>query len=501
MSQKQVETSKSIARNVLYTFSTWLLPLGLSFFATPIIVKALGNEDYGIYALVLGFIGYSFNFGIGRAITKYIAEYRASGENQKIKEVVSATFFLNIVVGLFGVTMICLLASWLVVDVFKIEADAQSKSIQSFYIASATIFFLMLNQVFNAVLQGIHRFDVYSKIFNFNSIALLLGNIVLALYGYGLIVLLAWNLLITAITCIIYAISARKLLPEFGISFNFGRETLRLVLAFSFGIIGYQILANVLLLFERGWITRQLGAESLTYYVVPMMLGLYIHSFISSLMLVIFPLASELKDKKERLLRLYTKATKIVVFLVVFMATTLIVESKFFLTLWMGAEFAEKSAILLVFHTITFGLVAIQIVSWQMTEGLGYPNYNFKIFSVCLFLSLTLMLVLTNDYGNVGVAIARMVGFSTIFLSVFYVEKWFFNNVQIKLWLKIIGALGVSAGLAAIVEKLLISNFSVSWLTFIFSVICGGIVYCLTVWLLGFITEDERQLVKNILKR
>ena len=80
-----------------------------------------------------------------------------------------------------------------------------------------------------------------------------------------------------------------------------------------------------------------------------MMLRLYIHSFISSLMLVIFPLASELKNKKERLLKLYTKATKIVVFLVVFMATTLIVESKFFLTLWMGAEFAEKSAILLVF--------------------------------------------------------------------------------------------------------------------------------------------------------
>ena len=216
MSQKQAETSKSIARNVLYTFSTWLLPLGLSFFATPIIVKALGDEDYGIYALVLGFIGYSFNFGIGRAITKYIAEYRASGESQKIKEVISATFFLNIVVGLFGVTMICLLASWLVIDVFKIDADAQSKSIQSFYIASATIFFLMLNQVFNAVLQGIHRFDVYSKIFNFNSIALLLGNIILALYGYGLIVLLAWNLVITAITCVIYAVSAKNFCPNLG---------------------------------------------------------------------------------------------------------------------------------------------------------------------------------------------------------------------------------------------------------------------------------------------
>src|SRR5688572_16652702 len=149
MNIKPAESGKSIFRNVLFGFSTWILPLGLSFFATPILVRALGNEDYGIYALVLGFIAYSFNFGIGRAITKYIAEYRASGESEKIKDVISATFFLNIAVGLFGVAAICLMANWLVTDIFKIEPEAQSKTVYSFYIASGTIFFSMLIQVFN----------------------------------------------------------------------------------------------------------------------------------------------------------------------------------------------------------------------------------------------------------------------------------------------------------------------------------------------------------------
>lgn len=501
MTRKPAETSRSIARNVLYTFSTWLLPLGLSFFATPILVGALGDEDYGIYALVLGFIGYSFNFGIGRAITKYIAEYRASGANEKIREVISATFFLNIAVGLTGAALICLLAGWLVTDVFRINAAAQSKSIHSFYIASATIFFLMLNQVFNAVLQGIHRFDVYSKIFNLNSIILLAGNIILALSGYGLLVLLGWNLLVTVAACLVYAVSARRLLPEFGISLSFGRDTLRQVLVFSSGVIGYQILANLLLLFERGWITRQLGAESLTYYVVPMILSLYIHSFISSLMLVIFPLASELKDDRPKLLRLYTKATKTVALLVVFLALTLIVENSFFLTLWMGPEFAERSAVLLVFHTITFGLLAILTVSWQMTEGLGYPNYNFKIFSVCLVLSVGLMVFLTGDYGNRGVAIARMTGFAAIFFSIFYVEQWFFKAVQVRLWLRLILILGVAAMLAAAAETLVITQLPVSWPVFLLSVLAGGGVYLAAVWLMGFITEDEKQLVKNILKR
>jgi O-antigen/teichoic acid export membrane protein len=501
MSRKQAETSKSIFRNVLYNFSTWFLPLGLSFFATPILVKALGDGDYGIYALVLGFIGYSFNFSIGRAITKYIAEYRASGENEKIKEVISATFFLNVAVGLFGVLVICLSANWLVIDVFNIQPDAQNKTIYAFYLASSIIFVSMLNQVFSAVLQGIHRFDIYSKIYNINSFVLLTGNILLALYGYNLLFLLGWNLLVLIITSVIYIVCSKRLLPEFGISFRLQTETLKKVLKFSSGVIGYQILANFILLFERGWITRKLGAESLTYYVVPMMLSLYIHSFISSLMLVIFPLASELKDDKEKLLRLYTKATKIVGLLVVFMAVTLIVQSKYFLTLWMGAEFAEKSAFILIIHTITFGLVAIQIISWQMTEGLGFPNYNFRVFIICVALSVFLMITLTDNFGNSGIAISRLVGFGVIFFSVFYVEKWFFGKIQIRLWLKLVGILGVAAILSAIVEGLIISNLPISWLVFLLSTFCGGVVYCLTVWFLGFIAEDEKLLFKSLLRR
>ncbi|MCU1288435.1 MAG: polysaccharide biosynthesis protein [Acidobacteria bacterium] len=331
MEKSQLQTGKSIVRNVFYGFLTWILPLGLSFVATREIIKALGTEDYGIYALVLGFIGYSFNFSIGRAITKYIAEYRINGEVEKIKEVISATFYLNIAVGVIVIGIFIGFSRFFVTDVFEIETAAQNKAIYGLYLASLIIFISMLSQVFSAVMQGIHRFDVYSKIYNFNSFALLAGNLILALYGYGLLTLLVWNVVVSFLSCVIFAVYAKRLLPEFGISLKFGREILQTVLKYSSGIIGYQVLSNLLLLFERGWVTRKLGAESLTYYVVPMSLSLYIHGFVSSLLLVVFPLASEMKNDTEKLLRLYTKATKIVCMTVVFLATSLIVESYYFL--------------------------------------------------------------------------------------------------------------------------------------------------------------------------
>lgn len=497
----QPENSKSIARNVLYGFSTFILPLGLSFFATKLMIEKWGKGDYGIYVFVLGFIGYSFNFSFGRAITKYIAEYRLSGERQEIKVLISSALFISFVVGFVGVAAICLSANWLVVNIFSIEAENQAKTISALFTASAIVFFLMLNQIFSAILQGIHRFDIYSNILNFNNLAVVLGNILLVYNGFKFLELLIWNLIVTFISGILFAVNAKRLLPGFRISFKINSEKLKLIIRFSAGIIGYQILANMLLLFERGWIISKLGAENLTFYFVPMTLSFFIHTFISSFAIIVFPLASELKDNTEKLLRLYQKATKLVCFFVIFLATTLIIESELFLSLWMGADFAAQTSTLLVMHTVSFGLLAIQIISWQMTEGLGYPGYNIFIFTICLVINVILIFLLTQSLGNIGVAFGRMAGLSVMFLSVFYVEKLFFARVLKRFWLDLLGILGVAAIFSIMTEKIIVSNFQTTWSVFVFATMSGGIVYCAILWILGFIDSEDKLLIRNLIKR
>ncbi|HVE57494.1 MAG TPA: polysaccharide biosynthesis C-terminal domain-containing protein, partial [Pyrinomonadaceae bacterium] len=210
---------------------------------------------------------------------------------------------------------------------------------------------------------------------------------------------------------------------------------------------------------------------------------------------------SELKNEKEKLLRLYQKATKIVSFLAIFLGASLIVMSRSFLTLWIGADFAEKSTTLLILHTITFSLLAIEIVAWQTTEGLGYPNYNCYLFVICFIISIFGMIWLLPDYGNFGVAFARMVGFGTLFLSIFYVEKRFFGKIYLKFWLKLFGVLAVSTALAVLIEGFLTAKLGVNWFSLIFSGFLGGLAYCLTAWLLGFVTDDEIALLRRVIKR
>lgn len=500
MTEKRPETSKSIFRNVIYSFLTWLLPLILSFIATPVIVKSLGDKEYGIYALVLGFIAYSFNFSFGRAVTKYIAEFRAKGADEEIGEIISAAFLVTLLVGFLSLGTIFLFAEWFVREVFLIDPDARQKTVEALYLAGLTIFLMTLTQIFYAILQGLQRFDVYAKIFNFYNISLVLGNLILALKKFSLVHFFAWNVIITALACLIYLLAARKLLPQLKFDFNVKRENFKRVFNFSWGIIGYQIISNLLLLFERSWITRKLGAESLTIYVVPMMLAVYLHSFIANSMMVVFPLASELEKNREKLLRLYHKATKIVVMLVAFAAMVLISEGKIFLTLWIGADFATQATTLLTLHTLTFGLTAITVVAWYMAEGLGHPNYNFWVFMICFMISISGMFLLTESYGNFGVAIARLCGFSTIFFSVFYVERWFFGKVQLIFWSKIAAIIGISILVGGFINKLLITALPVSWFSFVLATFLSGGVYLMCLWSFRFLTEDEKIIFRRVLR-
>src|SRR5215207_4316027 len=93
---------RGLAANSLFSVIAWVFPIALGFVSTPILVRNLGNEQYGIFAVVLGFISYSFTFGVGKVVGKYIPELRVSGESEKVTQVISSTFWFSLIVGAVG---------------------------------------------------------------------------------------------------------------------------------------------------------------------------------------------------------------------------------------------------------------------------------------------------------------------------------------------------------------------------------------------------------------
>lgn len=495
--------NNSIPRGVIFGFLSWLLPCALTFVTTPIVVRHLGAADYGIYVLVLGVISYTFAFNIGRAIIKYVAEYHATNRDDRINEVLSATLILNLLVGSIGAGILLLLTNDLVTAILQIEPDLQSKAVPALHLGALTLALWMIGQVFSSVLQALGRFDLFSQITFAISGLQTVGNVSLAWADYSVVVLLWWNLLTIVLSGIAFYFAARRLLPGFRLGVFPSREIFLLVVKFSSGVVAYQIIGNLLLIFERFWITRRLGTDNLTYYVVPMLLSFYIHHFVSSLTLVLFPLTSEVvaQADKTRLLTIYERTTKYICLLVGFIAVTAITASKEFLNLWLGGEFAERSTWVFIFHIFTYSVIAVGIITWQMSDGLGVPKRNVFLSLSWILIAVPLMILLEPQFGATGIAAARSISVLSIPISILLIERYAFGRTLKRFWGENLLKLSAAGAVCSVVEYLALMNLGHGWSGLILSVVIGAIVFFAVILATRYLTGEERRWFESFMKR
>jgi O-antigen/teichoic acid export membrane protein len=451
----------------------------------------------------MGFIGYSFNFSIGRAITKYVSAYRANNQTERIGEVLSSTLILNLCVSFVSAGALVLMTNWLITHVLNIAPKLQPQARLAFYLASAGLVFTMLSQVFNAVPQAVQRFDVYSLIATSAGIATILGNGLLVWRGFGVNALIAWNVIAMVFACAAYFFALRRLLPEAHMTLRIKKDLLLGIIRFSGAVTAYQVFANLLVLFERSWLTRTLGPAAVTYYVVPMTIALYIHAFIASLTLMIFPMTSEANARQDnvRLYLIYTRALKYVCMLVAFLTITLAIGSWKFLSNWMGPDFAHHSARVLAIQAVAFGVIAIGIVSWQMVEGMGYPSRNALLVVSWVMIAIPLIVVLTPRLGIEGTAYARLMGVLTVPVYTLYVERRIFGRCLWEFWRRTGLMLILAGSIMGVMQTILFNKLPDSWLWLGASVCASGCLFFGLLWLAGYLDQNERAWLRRLVAR
>lgn len=500
MTPEPVDRRKKFVTNSLYGLLSWLLPIIPTFIATPIVIDHLGKEQYGVLVVILGFISYFFTSAIGKVAAKYVAEYRSNGEMEKVSAVISTTLLLGVSITILGSALTAVFARPIVMTVLEIKPGLQDRAVVGVNIAAVTMIALVAGQVFQLVLQGIHRFDRYLLLANLSSMSFSLGSIVLALLGYDMIGLLWWNLATWIIVCLLSYLAVKQNLPEFAFTLRIPREITRLVAVYAASIIAYQIFGNVLLIFERAWIMRQFGGEALTFYVVPMTLAMFVHLFISSLVLAMFPTVNELLTAPETLKRLYQRVTKLVLTLLTFALLSVIVGGRTFLAIWLGEEYAVVSYPLLVIHTITFTILALNTIAWLIADSFRAASLNAYATLFWMVVGVGLMILLGASMNTQGVAIGRLAGVIVFLPLIFFVEKRFLGGVFWSFWGRNLGLLIIAAIPAVIAEFLVISASPRSWVGFAFAILAGMIAFFCTLLLIGFADHNERTLVRTLIR-
>ena len=497
MSVERKGKRRGLAINSLFSVVAWIFPIMLGFIATPILVRGLGNEQYGLFAIVLGFISYSFTFGVGKVVGKYIPELEATGQSEKSIEIVSATFWFSLLVGIAGSLTLVMTAALIVDRVLLISPENQQTAINSLYLAGAIGVALMLSQVFQFVLQGLHRFDNYVTITNLNSLLLGGGNIILALNGFGVVVLLLWNFALVIITALVFFVRAKHLLPGIRLWTNASRAVWVTVVRYAGNIILYQIFANVLFIFERSWVMRKFGPAALTFYFVPMLLAIYMQGFVASIVQAVFPAVNEVLEDRGRVVELYKRANKLILVIVAFIVTNFIVCGSLFLKLWMSAEVASESYSLLVLHGLSFGIISIAVMAYQLAEVFKFPALNVIMTGAWMVIAIPLMIVAADRWQSDGVAAARLAATLVTIPIIAYSERRFLGSILWRFWLAVGSRVVIAACAMAFAEWLILRWIGGSYLSLFAAGAIGTITFAAGLVATGLVTPDDKELVRR----
>src|ERR1700728_3171517 len=89
--------------NVLWNWLGVVASFFTGFFLSPYIIRTLGDQRYGIWALAFAFIDYYtlFDFGFKSAVVNLISRYRAEGQDRETNEVINSALFYFIGLGFF----------------------------------------------------------------------------------------------------------------------------------------------------------------------------------------------------------------------------------------------------------------------------------------------------------------------------------------------------------------------------------------------------------------
>ncbi len=404
----------------------YVWPIMLAITTTPYIVYKLGNDAYGILALVTSVLGFFafLDLGVTNAAVKFVSEAYAKDDIDEISKIISSSLSVFIMAGVLGGVLIALITNTLVQRVLKIPASYVSDSTFAFYVASCGLVLNMVVGVFASVPKAIQRYDLATKVNIIVGTSLTLSMVLTVYLGYGLKQIIIINFLSSLISLILYISITKKYLKGVSIRMRFNPSTFKKL--FQFGKYSLVVVFSATFYYQvdKLLIGSFLGAASVAFYVVPASIAAGIFSIIVSLMVVVFPLCSHLyaTGEYDKLRELYLKASKYGFIVVVSIATPVIVLSTQIMSHWMGADYGPRSGAVLAILTISVIFNSLGIIPFFILDGVGMPGVNAKVSILSAVTNVCLCLLLIPRIGLWGAALANLANFLFVVLNLAAVD-------------------------------------------------------------------------------
>ncbi len=425
MSKKRNHASltsgRSLAKNTVWNLLGTGAPLLVALVAIPMLIKGLGTARFGVLTLAWMVVGYFslFDLGLGRALTKLVAEKLGEGRDDEIPVIAWTAMMLMAALGVLGAVIVAGLSSWLVGNVLKIPAELQLETLKAFYLLAVSIPIVIGTTGLRGILEAYQRFGLVNAVRIPLGIFTFLGPVAVLPFSNSMVPVVAVLVIARLVSWCAYAVLCLHVEPALRHSFNMHRMMVKPLVNFGGWMTVTNIVGPLMVYMDRFLIGAVVSMTAVAYYATPYEIVTKLWILPGALMGVMFPaFAVALVQDRTRASRLFDRAVNYI-FLSLFPVVLIIVTfAREGLTLWLGSEFASNSTLILQLLVVGVFINSHARVPSGLLQGAGRPDLSAKLHLIELPFYLLILWWLLGAYGIVGAAIAWVlrVAVDTIFL-------------------------------------------------------------------------------------
>lgn len=371
-------SKQQFIKNSVWTFCELALYPILMIIATPIFIKKLGIEQYGLWMLVSTItLGMNvLNIGVGDTNIRLISKYRAQNNFALIHRVFNYNFSLSLFLCLVACILGLTFYTSNFISVFYKTSDYRFANIVLLLACfSSGIKFIEIAVL--SVFKAFERFDINSRLVLLSKNSTMLVNLILVVLNYDLITVFTVSVVINFVNVLIQLIVLyyyeRKMIgfPNF----VFFREKLD-ELNYNFWYWLQSVVALLGFLADKLLIAYFTDVKTLGYYSIATLIGSQIHNFFLSFGSFIFPRVSFKLAENKDVARIYFVSRSIVALLGWSLIAFLILFGDYIFKLWLGHETFINSIYFIKFYLVFEAGMLLIIVPFYFINGTQFIRLN-----------------------------------------------------------------------------------------------------------------------------
>lgn len=473
---------------------------------TPVMLRLLGQSEYGLYQLVYSVVSYLslLSMGFGSAYVRFYSRYKACDDHESIAKLngMFMTIFCSI-------SLICILCgSVMILNARTLFGTGltdwelnKSKILMAIMVVNMALTFP--NSVFHCSVTAHERFF-------FQKCLILLQNLLnpfltlpLLLMGFGSVgVVLIQTILTVGVLISNMYYCFRKL----GISFRFRGFQFSLfkeMWFFTFFIFLNQIVDQANWSIDKFLLGRYAGTAAVAIYGVGAQINTMYIQMSTAISNVFVPMinriVAESGDDRE-LSRLFTRIGRIQFMLMALILTGFAFFGQPFIRLWAGPGYDEAYYVTL-FLIVPVTVALIQNVGIEIQRAKNKHKARSVVYFGIAIANVVISIYLIRIFGTVGAAMGTAIALTAG--TILFMNWYYWKRIGLDIpgfWREICKFIPALI-LPCAVGLAMMRSFHFSSITkLVAGIVAYTAVYCFSMWALGM-NQSEKSLIRNVFKR